>query len=132
MAKDYYRYSEGMTMLGPFPLNVATVRDVDDDWFGGYLIVRKNDMATRYVGQGNFRQRFVNEHLDTYSRGHYFYLRHLSSDEEMFHWECAMFHRYGKANNLDNERHPPRPAGRTRGPNRLLPCSLVGCSGEDY
>jgi hypothetical protein len=118
------RYDEGTSMEGPYPLDAATVRELVPDSEGVYLVATDRRDYISYVGRGNLKTR-LRSHASA-GRGDHFYFREVSSAEEGFELECAMFHRYGKVNHLDNEVHPARPRGRSD----LPLCSEPGCYGE--
>jgi hypothetical protein len=118
------RYDEGTSMEGPHPLNTETVREEVPDAEGVYLLARDRRDYICYVGRGNLKTR-LRSHASA-GRGDHFYFKEVSSEEEGFEEECALFHRYGKTRHLDNDIHPARPRGRRD----LDLCSEPGCNGE--
>lgn len=125
--KTRYIFKE-TDMLGPFDLDADTINAiVDDDAFGVYVLLRPSEAKEAlvvYVGQGNVKDRLLSHASD--GGGTHFAYKEVGSEIEAFAEECRLFHRYGKANYLDNIVHPPRPAGM---PN-LPKCSEKGCKGE--
>jgi hypothetical protein len=130
-AKTYNPYDREKGMKGPYPLNKATIRQFEDDAYGVYLLVcegKGGGIIVIYVGRGLFKDRF-SEHINEKPDASHFYFKPLDDDYEGFEEECRLFHDYGKVNHLDNEMHPPVPAGAPRNYPR---CSERGCKGEAY
>lgn len=118
----YNPYDSDSNMLGPYPLTEEELSKEKYDNRGVYLLGKEGIFSNKvmYVGRGHLRTR-LKDKIGKYS---IFYYRVLISQDGRFKKECAEFHRYGKANDLDNKIHPSRP-------NYGYPkCTEIGCDGE--
>lgn len=126
--KTYNEYDPDSDMFGPYDLTSDNLDGLPDS-IGVYLLAQLDlhldDYLVTYVGRCDDRVLAdrLDEHIGT--RSHFYYVD-VDNPEEGFLRECEEYHRYGKKWNLDNEIHPPRPAGRRD----LRKCSLRGCNGE--
>ncbi len=126
--KFYCHFRPERHLAGPFTLDMKTLRQIPSDVYGVYVLVSRGESGktiARYVGRGILRERLT-EHLNERDCPE-FYCKALDDDDEGFAEECRLFHKYGKAENLDNINHPPVPAGAPRNHPR---CSEMGCNGE--
>ncbi len=113
-------------MHGPFSLIASNLNKAILRSSGVYLLAHKTSkgMAILYVGRSeNLRQR-LNHYIGKYN---YFFFKTTETVNGAFFAECREFHRYGKANYLNNRIHPAVPAGTS-----LPSCSERGCKGEAY
>lgn len=97
-------------MAGPYRLTTNSVRNhVRSDWAGVYLLRNSRSGPPRYVGRSDsdVRRRLLNQARKSDYR--YFTVEHKRSAREAWHREAHLYH-YHKSS-LDNERHPPPPAG---------------------
>lgn len=126
MGKTYYLYQETENMHGPYLLNESNLAKAKLKTPGVYLLAEKHSkgMLVRYVGRSvNLGKRLVN-HI---GKTTHFYYKPTETESGAFFVECREFHKYGKANHLDNSIHPAVPAGSS-----LPACSEKGCKGEAY
>ena len=125
MAKDYKFYNSDSNFEGPFKLTKEILADKRFDNSGNYILADSNFFGAKkikYVGRGDLRNRLTRR-IGKYQ---YFYFKINNNDSRSFHTECREFHRYGKANYLDNKVHPARPEPQHKYPL----CTEVGCNGE--
>lgn len=125
-AKTYFHYKPEEGMLGPVSLTRKMIgaHFVDDD-YGVYLVLmpaQDGGMIVIYVGRGQLKARLTAHITDT--DGTHFYYQPLSSDEAGFREECRLFHLYGEDKHLDNQNHPPVPAGSRKSHPK---CSELRC-----
>jgi hypothetical protein len=128
MAKTYKQYAERNNFDGPWPLDEPHIETLEDDDYGVYLLTMtgsRGGIIVVYVGRGTIKERLT-DHMEDSDATH-FYFTLLETEQEGFVEECRLFHKYGKRPHLDNEIHPPVPAGSpASGPK----CSEHGCQGE--
>lgn len=78
----------------------------------------------RYVGRGHLKTRLRT--ILKEKKYEVFYYKVANVEFTRFRIECTEFHRYGKANLLDNKIHPAKIAGK------YPRCTEIGCNGEAY
>jgi hypothetical protein len=123
MPKEYHFYKLASKMLGPRPL---TEREISLDKYNGsgnYLLCDETSTSykVKYVGRGILKDRLKRGLNEGYT--HFYYIKN-STKIKSFTKECQEFHRYGKANDLDNTIHPAKPEGYSK------KCTEIGCKGE--
>jgi hypothetical protein len=124
----YVEYDEASKMEGPFPLRKSVIAALPES-LGVYLLASHSNgtMLVRYVGRTD-RRTLSDRLLEHLSEGYgHFYFVTTRSELESFKVECAEFHAYGKADDLDNIDHPARPPGYSG-----KKCAERNCTGEPY
>lgn len=86
---------------------------------GVYRLYNSRNGPVRYVGSTeSLRQRLT--HWASTSTYSHFEYEFEESIEQAYKREAALYHHYGGKQQLDNEKHPPRPNRRVKCPS----CSL--------
>jgi hypothetical protein len=126
MAKSYYLYKKTSGVKGPFRLTSTNASHNKLSTPGIYLLAEKHSKGhlVLYVGRAKKLNNRLPKWVGKYD--HFFY-KPTKTEHGAFFDECHHFHKYGKANNLDNKIHPAVPAGTS-----LPLCSERGCKGEAY
>jgi len=112
-------------MKGPFPLTSEELNKAKYNEYGNYLLCVETPTSHKvhYVGRGHLKTRIARG-LDIKKYTHFYY-EYNTAEIHQFKKECTEFHRYGKANDLDNKIHPAKPTGYHK------KCTEFGCNGED-
>lgn len=110
-------------MYGPIALTSEELDYAIFDKYGVYLLADNSSVGykIKYVGRGHLKTR-LRQRIGKYN---YFYYEHANHEFTRFRRECEEFHRYGKANQLDNKVHPAKPPGYD-----TPLCTQRGCNGE--
>lgn len=109
--------AKGVYVFGTFRLNRKT---------------KRKKFKIKYVGRSD--TNLAKEILDQFNKKtnagfkytHFKFLK-LNTDRQSFKAECELYHKHGKAKELDNIIHPRVPKGAPKGYKK---CTEVGCNGE--
>ncbi len=119
-------YNINSNFVGPFPLTAEEIDKARYNQYGCYLLGYSTAASykIRYVGRGHLKTRLRTRLKER--KYEVFYYKVANVKFTRFRIECSEFHRYGKANLLDNKIHPAKIAGN------YPRCTEIGCNGEAY
>jgi hypothetical protein len=103
-------------MQGPHSLTSSNVDKKVDDRIGVYRLYNSRRGPVRYVGMSTDLASRLKQWTGEYE---YFEYGYHSSKAAAYRSEATLYHRHGGKEELDNDKHPPRP-------HRQVKCPVCG------
>lgn len=104
---------DSRSAMRAYPLNPTNIQDKVDGGIGVYLLYRSDGGPVRYVGSSKDVAARLRDHVDEYR---YFKVESHPNITQAYKREANLFHYHGGKEDLDNERHPPRPHRQVKCP----------------